>query len=92
MSNSNSNLKEDATGNVTQGRLVQIKLDKHPQSYRWEIRDNEKVWNVCALYVDYVEFEHHPKTREIIYLEIQLEAIKEEILGSNSKISEVEKK
>lgn len=61
MCNSNDDLKEQGTGNGTQGRLVRVKLNDNPTSYRCETWDGRKVWTVCASDVEYLEFEHYPR-------------------------------
>ena len=69
MCNSNERLKDDGTGNGTQCRLLSVKLKDNPKSYMWKIWNRRKVWTVCASDVQWVEFEHFPKTQEILTLE-----------------------
>ena len=68
----NDRLEKDGTGNGTQGRLKKIKLKSNAKSLRWKNWDGRKVWTVCASEVEWVEFEHHPKTAEILVLENEL--------------------
>ena len=77
MSTSNEKLKEQGTGNGTQCRVVGIKLKQDPTSYRWKNWDGKKVWTVRASDVEFVQFEHYPKTREIVSLEKKLTRLKE---------------
>ena len=77
MSTSNAKLKEQGTGNGTQCRVVGIKLKQDPTSYRWKNWDGKKVWTVCASDVEFVQFEHYPKTREIVSLERKFTRLKE---------------
>ena len=83
MCNSNDRLKEDGAGNGTQCRIVGIKLKEDQTSHRWKIWDNKKVWTVRASDVEYVEFEHHPKTRCITSLEEKLKRLKDKDETSN---------
>ena len=77
MSTSNEKLKEQGTGNGTQCRVVGIKLKQDPTSYKWKNWDGKKVWTVRASDVEFVQFEHYPKTREILSLERKLTRLKE---------------
>ena len=72
MCNSNDGLEEKGTGNGTQCRLVAVKLKDNPQSYMWKLWDNHKVWTVHVSDVEWVEFEHFPKTHDIVTLESML--------------------
>ena len=77
MSTSNETLKQQGTGNGTQCRVVGIKLKQDPTSYKWKNWDGKKVWTVRASDVEFVQFEHYPKTREILLLERKLTRLKE---------------
>ena len=77
MSTSNEKLKEQGTGNGTQCRGVGIKLKQDPTSYKWKNLDRKKVWTVRASDVEFVQFEHYPKTKEIFSLERKLTRLKE---------------
>ena len=54
-----------------------IKLKQDPTSYKWKNWDGKKVWTVRASDVEFVQFEHYPKTREILSLERKLTRLKE---------------
>ena len=72
MCNSNENLKDKGAGNGTQCRVLSVKLKRNQTSHMWKIWNNRKVWTVCASDVEWVEFEHFPKTQEIDTLEAHL--------------------
>ena len=77
MSTSNENFKEQGTGNGTQCRVVGIKLKQNPTSYRWINWGGRKVWTVRASDVEFVQFKHYLKIREIVSLEKKLTRLKE---------------
>ena len=88
MCNSNDGLRDDGTGNGTQCRLLYVKLNDDAKSYTCKIWNKRKVWTVCANDVEYVEFEHFPKTQEIKNLELLLEKGKQkQVNGHVSEIS-----
>ena len=60
--------------------MIAVKLKDNHQSYMWKIWDNKKVWTVSASDVEWVQFEHHPKTQEIVSLESRLGQLKEDMV------------
>ena len=72
MCNSNENLKDKGAGNGTQCRVLSVKLKRNQTSHMWKMWNNRKVWTVCASDVEWVEFEHFPKTQEIDTLDAHL--------------------
>ena len=92
MCNSNEGLKDKGTGNGTQCRLLHVKLKDEPQSYMCKIWNKRKVWTVCASDVEWVEFEHFPKTQTISRLETLLEQKRKEQLDNPTKtgVTEIE--
>ena len=91
MCSSNEKLKKDDTGNGTQCRVVGIKLKQNPNSYRWKNWDGKKVWTVCASDVEFVQFEHYPKTREIISLEHKLARLEQDESANFDAMNSVKK-
>ena len=77
MSTSNEKLEKEGTGNGMQCRVVGIKLKQNPTSYRWKNWEGKKVWTVRVSDVEFVQFEHYPKTREIVSLEEKLTRLNE---------------
>ena len=97
MCNSNEGLKEKGTGNGTQCRLLKAKLKESAKSYMCKIWNKRKAWSVCASDVEWVEFEHYPKTQTISNLEPLLKQKKQEQLNNPTdtritKIEEIESK
>ena len=78
MCNSNEGLKEKGAGNGTQCRLLKVKIRDRAESYMCKIWNKMKVWTVCASDVEWVEFEHYPKTQTISNLEFLLKQKKQE--------------
>ena len=76
----NKRLKDKVPiGNGTLCRVVGIKLNEHAPSHRWQNWDGRKVWTVSAKHVDWVEFEYHPKSKDILSLEGEIKEIESEI-------------
>jgi hypothetical protein len=92
MCNSNEGLKEKGTGNGTQCRLLKVKLKEGAKSYMCKIWNKRKVWTVCASDVEWVEFEHYPKTQTISNLEFLLRQKKQEQLDNpvDTRVAEIE--
>ncbi len=66
----NKHLKDKVPrGNGTICRVIDIKLKKQPQSYKWKNYHGRKVWTVNASDVEWVECEHINKNGTIIQLE-----------------------
>ena len=91
MCSSNENLKDDGTGNGTQCRIIGIKLKQNQTSYRWKNWDGKKVWTVSAKDVEFVQFEHYPKTKAIVALEERLKELQNDICACPDAIDNIRK-
>ena len=93
MCNSNEELKEKGMGNGPQYRLLQVKVRDGAKSYICKIWNKRKVWTVCASDVEWVEFQHYPKTQTISNLDFLLKQKKQKQLDNptDTGVSEFEK-
>ena len=83
MINDNDDIKE-GRANGTVCRVVSIKR-KNTTPLQWKNYDGKKVYTMNVRDIEYIEFEHFPKSKEQVKLEKEIEIIKEYEMNEDGK-------